>query len=924
MSSPLAFDVEEEAELGALGVDSGPPNPATPAATNPATPGIPATPAAASSPAPSRGLGCRPGASEAGGGRGGGGKRGSQSSAGASAGGASASAGAHKPTGNKRLQCKGCLKFFSAEQMPSGCSFCRPDKRALDNIYNAAKRQKKTEWWNVVRYNDEKRVQLLSRYHAMHPELREGENKRGARGNTFDIAQYMEETRVSSEVLRDTIKRPMSRADFETQAMSDPNIRAVHGVFLSAAAAGQYWLQLSQETEAVVGKNKAGDATVEVEVDSHTIYRNSFSQSKTVSTKDKERRKPTQGDMDALLRKGTVGMEDMGLASTNSSLVDVAKAMAASCAEPGEAFHGAHMTIGDVDHLLDLDEMGTEDQGGLSGARSFEAGGEVEDFMAAAASGVDPGPLQAAAPPAKKAGRWFDNDRAVASAVRQQAAWAHSMHAKLEDQARTAKRIQDQIEALHFQHELRNESAILETRRKAILCVTAPVETADAALMAFLASFDGAGTENTWPKKMSDAASSITTRTLGSKPPCENYSKLVTIAAFHRKLNAFHDCESKGQIKDMVEALKEPKGAITELSSMANLVIKDCEKAIKAVQLSKKRAASGVDPGRTGAKKSKSAGATAISLHEMVISAGFDPLPTAGVDAASSNKEAQTALGVDPGLPALLSLAAAHPLLAAANQARVHAEPLLRDLKAAHAKQTAGKQASRVSRIIEAGSPAHTAAAAGGISSLLPQVIPLGTDAAETPKALEWSVFCIVRDLTTCTHEKDFVGCYRLSFQGTRQVIIVDMRSLTGYLQKRAELSAGAVDPSKLWPIVRDATPLTLSAMCKGEVRMWHGTVAPGDVLFLPSCCVVHETVRGESEVTGLRCPLLKASDAESFEWLMSNFQTETKDTATLEQLIKIAKPSPQGKPPKPDTPEKKTDTETAAEEQTKEDKVEE
>ncbi len=44
----------------------------------------------------------------------------------------------------------------------------------------------------------------------------------------------------------------------------------------------------------------------------------------------------------------------------------------------------------------------------------------------------------------------------------------------------------------------------------------------------------------------------------------------------------------------MIEALKEPKGAITELSSMANLVIKDCEKAIKAVQLSKKRAASGV------------------------------------------------------------------------------------------------------------------------------------------------------------------------------------------------------------------------------------------------------------------------------------------------------------------------------------------
>ncbi len=100
---------------------------------------------------------------------------------------------------------------------------------------------------------------------------------------------------------------------------------------------------------------------------------------------------------------------------------------------------------------------------------------------------------------------------------------------------------------------------------------------------------------------------------------------------------------------------------------------------------------------------------------------------------------------------------------------------------------------------------------------------------------------------------------------------------------------------------------------------MWHGTVAAGDALFLPSCCVIHETVTSESDVMGLRCPILQASDAESFEWLMSNFQTETRDTDTLKQLIKIAKPS-QEQPPKPKTPEKTSDAAPVPEEQKKED----
>ena len=68
-----------------------------------------------------------------------------------------------------KIQCKGCWQLFAPEQMPVGHEFCWPDKRALDNIYNACKAQQQHDFWKEHRFNDHTRTTMLKRCHQLHP-----------------------------------------------------------------------------------------------------------------------------------------------------------------------------------------------------------------------------------------------------------------------------------------------------------------------------------------------------------------------------------------------------------------------------------------------------------------------------------------------------------------------------------------------------------------------------------------------------------------------------------------------------------------------------------------------------------------------------------------------------------------------------------
>ena len=104
----------------------------------------------------------------------------------------------------------------------------------------------------------------------MHPEVKAATAK-GKKGDTdvagkrkkgtgvFDIAQYIEETSSSADVVRTLLKKAMSKSYFWTEANSNPMMRSLHGSFANQAAAASYWDKLAEEKDAVVSTDACNE-----------------------------------------------------------------------------------------------------------------------------------------------------------------------------------------------------------------------------------------------------------------------------------------------------------------------------------------------------------------------------------------------------------------------------------------------------------------------------------------------------------------------------------------------------------------------------------------------------------------------------------------------------------------------------------------
>ena len=119
----------------------------------------------------------------------------------------------------------------------------------------------------------------------------------------FDVLQYIEETRVSVQVMRDTIKEEMTKQAFELHYMSKG---------YTAAEALVEWGNLMKDPESVIYQNKKGEKVIDVEMGKRTIYRGEFSRSRALQGADREIRNATQDQVDGLQRRLFVGMEQHG------------------------------------------------------------------------------------------------------------------------------------------------------------------------------------------------------------------------------------------------------------------------------------------------------------------------------------------------------------------------------------------------------------------------------------------------------------------------------------------------------------------------------------------------------------------------------------------------------------------------------------
>ena len=119
---------------------------------------------------------------------------------------------------NEKL-CECCSKWYPISEFPGKSSHCHRGRKAMNNIYNAAKTQKELPWYYEQLSDTKKRKALLSTYFKRCPEPKANKKR-----EAFYIAQWREQLRLKDASIRDDIGEMMSMSKYIDWAMKPKNL----------------------------------------------------------------------------------------------------------------------------------------------------------------------------------------------------------------------------------------------------------------------------------------------------------------------------------------------------------------------------------------------------------------------------------------------------------------------------------------------------------------------------------------------------------------------------------------------------------------------------------------------------------------------------------------------------------------------------
>eukprot|EP00969_Alexandrium_andersonii_P164303 7262087-Alexandrium_andersonii.AAC.1 len=109
-----------------------------------------------------------------------------------------------RKTANMR-ECQACFKMLDNSDFVAGTVYCRRDKKAINNLYNASSSQGELTWYHDQMNDHKKRAAMVAAYHEQCPEAPPGKKRA-----TFHILQYKERVKTQHGELRDRIGEMMS------------------------------------------------------------------------------------------------------------------------------------------------------------------------------------------------------------------------------------------------------------------------------------------------------------------------------------------------------------------------------------------------------------------------------------------------------------------------------------------------------------------------------------------------------------------------------------------------------------------------------------------------------------------------------------------------------------------------------------------
>ncbi len=117
------------------------------------------------------------------------------------------------------------------------------------------------------------------------------------------------------------------------------------------------------------------------------------------------------------------------------------------------------------------------------------------------------------------------------------------------------------------------------------------------------------------------------------------------------------------------------------------------------------------------------------------------------------------------------------------------------------------------------------------LKPLLPDTVITLLSASEAAKPIfRPHALYIAKNFTGRANEKQFMGCWRLQYQGARSVVLARFHELHACVQAAGHKD---IDYQHVWTFLHKATFDQTAAIAKAAT-LWHGSVGPREVLYLP------------------------------------------------------------------------------------------
>ena len=775
----------------------------------------------------------------------------------------------------KQKKCWCCRVPRGADDFSVVANLCHNGKRAYDNLYYIAKKQQQLPFVKEAFKDEDKVFKLLQKYWDKNPRLREDvyqKNKKGKRDtySKFCLATYIEESKASSGVVNDSVGVMMWREQFVAFAASPDGGLRTRPVALEA------WANMQKDTNVVRDAKGPGPSEDDklrlcVVKEDRVIFRNSWMQSKKTELREASVRKPDQAQIDTMEKRILQNHARVGAAGESIDMIRMAQHMVSHSGGEAGAFGGREIEVGNVQAFLES----SDDESGSAAEEADDAASAVGTCSAKGSAGGS----FTTATPRKKGGqppkngeedpaeKWFDFEKTSMGLKRTEQNAIKRMTQTLTDLSTKCQETIDLAMALgeEKQASVRSELSLLVARKRWLDTILGNDASAlDECIKQ--AQKRGAVPGNVSEGRAADAMA-MRSSTLAIAPPTQSFDKLMLVSALERRCAEFEVFQSQQALMKLQSSLSDLRKPMADLRTNVNSALTELKRAL--------REATSSGPKAKGKCKAAAGARPKANLPSCV--GLFEVAPDLSKEIMSSGGKGFDLAKFKPDEPYLMKIDDdAQAALMKDGPVKTGLDDFKRLFSKCKQRESEGRAVQKWPEGSEGGEVVKSA-----LIGLVPAQHCMAisdVDSALWP-LLGWSNFGIVADTTIAVHERDYMATLRMTYMGTRAVIMTSAGGVASFMEKKG--MGGAFSGKRLSTFFKNLSADGLQEYVQAGNVIWTTTVAPADVLYTPACFVVVERTTVSHDIIGLKAGVLVV-DATALKALEGLAESESMNAKVL------------------------------------------